>query len=78
MFNMLFLNLLSTDNLASNKVSTQYPSIGHLYAELSIDGDKTTGSCSRTSGSQAWWQVDLGDISTFTAIYITYQYTGKF
>jgi hypothetical protein len=35
-----FLNLLSTDNLASNKVATQYPSIGHLHAELSIDGDQ--------------------------------------
>jgi hypothetical protein len=65
------------NNLASNKVTTQYPSLGNVSAELSIDGDKTSGSCSRTSGSQAWWQVDLGDISTITAIYITYQYTGK-
>ena len=78
MFNMVFLYLLSTDNLASNKVATQYPSIGHLDAELSNDGDKTSGSCSRTSGAQAWWQVDLGHMSTITAIYITYQYTGKF
>lgn len=78
MFHMMFLfYLLSTDNLASNKVATQYPSIGQLHAELSNDGDKATWSCSRTSGSQAWWQVDLGDISTITAIYITYQYTGK-
>jgi hypothetical protein len=72
-----FFYLLSTDNLVSNKIATQHPSPGLLHAELSIDGDKTSGSCSRTSGAQAWWQVDLGDISTITAIYITYQHTGK-
>jgi len=37
---------------------------------LAIDSDRTAGSCSKPSGLEAWWQVDLGKLSVIKNIYI--------
>lgn len=60
-----------TDNLASNGIATQTPSNTNHPAYLSVDGNRT-GSCSMTSGSNSYLQVDTGSISIITMIYITF------
>jgi len=57
-----------TDNLASFGIATQYPTQGN--PSLAIDSDRTAGSCSKPSGPEAWWQVDLGKLSVIKNIYI--------
>lgn len=57
-----------TDNLASFGIATQQPTPGN--PSLAIDSDRTAGSCSKPGGSDAWWQVDLGQLSVIKNIYI--------
>ena len=57
-----------TDNLASFGIATQQPTQGN--PSLAIDSDRTAGSCSKPSGSESWWQVDLGKLSVIKTIYI--------
>ena len=57
-----------TDNLASFGNATQQPIQGN--PDLAIDSNRTTGSCSKPSGPEAWWQVDLGQLSVIKNIYI--------
>ena len=57
-----------TDNLASFGIATQQPTQGN--PSLAIDSDRTAGSCSKHSGSESWWQVDLGKLSVIKNIYI--------
>ena len=49
-------------------MATQYPTQGN--PSLAIDSDRTAGSCSKPSGPEAWWQVDLGQLSVIKNIYI--------
>ena len=66
-----------TDNLASFGIATQQPTQGN--PSLAIDSDRTAGSCSKPSGSEAWWQDDLGKLSlskTYTFILVLYLVVG--
>ena len=49
-------------------MATQYPTQGN--PSLAIDSDRTAVSCSKPSGPEAWWQVDLGQLSVIKYIYI--------
>lgn len=61
--------LLITDNVVSEAFVSQHPT-GDRPANLSIDGDKTT--CSKTSGLNVTFQVDLTKKSIVKRMYITF------
>lgn len=56
------------DNLATDALVSQNP-IGTKPTNLAIDGDKST--CSKTKGTDVWFQVDLTEIRIVTELYIT-------
>ncbi|XP_052067776.1 protein eyes shut homolog isoform X2 [Mytilus californianus] len=60
------------DNLAYNGTATQNPLNPNKPASLSIDGNRTNGMCSRTTGSSSYLQVDTGSMSVVTTVYLTY------
>ena len=59
-------------NLALNRPAQQSSTIGKCAASKAVDGKitpKEINSCSCTkSDSQAWWQVDLGEVATIQTI----------
>ena len=60
------------DNIARNKTTSQFPVNVQFPSSLTVDGDRRTHSCSILSGSNAWFQLDLGVISNVTTVYIHY------
>ncbi|XP_063446352.1 uncharacterized protein LOC134725939 [Mytilus trossulus] len=59
-------------NLASGGTAIQNPLNSNNPASLSIDGNRTNGICSRTTGQSSYLQVDTGSMSVLTTIYITF------
>ncbi|OPL21526.1 hypothetical protein AM593_10271, partial [Mytilus galloprovincialis] len=60
------------DNLASGGTAIQNPPNSNNPASLSIDGNRTNGICSRTTGQGSYLQIDIGSMSVVTTIYITF------
>ncbi|CAC5380716.1 Tyrosine-protein phosphatase non-receptor type 5,Receptor-type tyrosine-protein phosphatase R,Receptor-type tyrosine-protein phosphatase eta,Tyrosine-protein phosphatase non-receptor type 7,Receptor-type tyrosine-protein phosphatase beta [Mytilus coruscus] len=59
-------------NLASYGTATQYPLNPNRPASLSVDGNRTNGMCSRTTGPVSYLQVDTGSLSVVTTVYLTF------
>ncbi|XP_071132561.1 receptor-type tyrosine-protein phosphatase F-like [Mytilus edulis] len=55
-------------NIATDALVSQNP-IGTKPTNLAIDGDKST--CSKTKGTDVWFQVDMTEIRIVTEFYIT-------
>lgn len=64
--------LYVTDNLAYNWTASQNPPNSGFPAGLSIDGNRTDGMCSRTTGRNSYIQVDTGYMSVITTVYLTF------
>ncbi|XP_052104992.1 uncharacterized protein LOC127738022 [Mytilus californianus] len=55
-------------NIATNALVSRNP-LGTKPANLATDGDKTT--CSKTQGTDVWFQVDMTEIRIVTELYLT-------
>lgn len=64
--------LYVTYNLAYNGTVSQNPPNSSFPAGLSIDGNRTDGMCSRTTGRNSYIQVDTGYMSVITTVYLTF------
>lgn len=61
-----------TDNLASNGTAKQNQPKPNHPASLAIDGNRTNGQCSMTTGPGSYLQIDTRDLSVVTTVYITF------